>query len=133
MQSKQSSKPPLIPIKTGDSEFDKIPVALHGQNEKGPDAKKITETAIPNVALLESNIIPYITPLPGYTENHKFIYEYPEVTGARMRPPILGSTEVARVSPASYEVESWNVMERLRGAPPIEYPRQWIAPLPYMY
>lgn len=125
MNVSQYAQPPRIPLYAPSRAFDVRPVALHGQEERGMPYQEARKERIPDPDLVVWTITPKVVPLPGYTENIKQIYEYPEVTGAIMKPPALVNEQVARVSPATYEVESEQVLNRLAGVPPILYNRQW--------
>lgn len=105
--------------------FDTRPVALHGKNEFGLSAKTASKLRIPDEQTEEWCILPPVDPLPGYTEVMKNVYEYPENTGAIMKPPALVNHQVARVSAKTYEIEGPRVLDRLEGLPPIQYNRQW--------
>lgn len=125
MNSTQYAHPPRIPLLSPQSVFDHRPVALHGKHEFGTDYYTGREARIPDQRLEEWTIIPKVNPLPGFTEVQKPIYEYPEVTGVFMRPPKLTNRQIARVSAATYEIESEQVLNRLAGMPPLQYSRQW--------
>lgn len=105
--------------------FDSRPVALHGRDEFGWSAGRASKLRIPDPKTEEWCILPAITPLPGYTEVKKNIYEYPEMTGAIMKPPALTNHQVARVSAKTYEIEGPMVKARLAGLPPVQFNRQW--------
>lgn len=125
MNSTQFHKPPGIPLISPSSVFDHRPVARHGRNEFGMRAAEGRAQRIPDIGIEEWCLMPKVIPLMGFSEVGKPIYQYPEVTGAIMKPPARTNQQIARVSAATYEIESEQILRRLAGKPPMHYTRQW--------
>ncbi len=139
MQSTQFNQPPQIPLKAPQGVFDTRPLQYHGQQRYGLPAAEARALRMPAPDLLPELNMHYPTKLtyrPGYTENKKPIYNYPEMTGVFMRPPALRDTnhQIALISSKTYEIEQPQVVDRLNGAAPLRISRTWDEAYPrYMY
>ena len=130
MQVTQYNQPPRQPFFISDKAFDSRPIPFHGVDNYGIPAEEDKRLKMPNPAKVPEENLHYPFKLqyrPGFTENRKPVYEYPEVTGVFMRPPALRKTnhQIAQVSGRTYEIEGEQVKARLAGAPALELNRTW--------